>query len=136
MEVAEPKTPVFLATPSLYKQLEVECDKEHPHETWGITKIGNSLQYDTALEAEYPNLLCQRMADLLADAVNLPRPPIQATPSRTSRRILGLHVKQAPPLVPEFSSFLEMTQQPTQPNHKGLTFRKRGGKHREPTARP
>ena len=116
----------LLATPGLYKELEAECDKEHPHEPWGITKVGNSLQYDTALEAEYPNLLCQRMADLLADAVNLPRPPIQATPSRTSRHILGHHVKQAPPLVPEFSSFLEMTQQPTQPNHKCLTSHIRG----------
>jgi len=111
----------LLATPGLYKELEAECDKAHPHEPWGITKVGNSLQYDTALEAEYPNLLCQRMADLLADAVDLPRPPIQAKTSRTSRRILGHHVKQAPPLVPEFSSFLEMTEPPTQPNHRCLT---------------
>ena len=116
----------LLATPGLYTQLAAECDKQHPHEPWGITKVGNSLQYDTALEAEYPNLLCQRMADLLAQAVDLPRPPIQAKPSSTSRRILAHHVKQAPPLVPEFSSFLEMMQPPTQPNHKCLTSHIRG----------
>ena len=66
------------------------------------------------------------MADLLADAVNLPRPPIKATTSGTSRCILGHHVKHAPPLVPEFSSFLEMAQPPTQPNHKCLTSHIRG----------
>ena len=110
----------LLATKGLYTQLAAPCDGQHQHAPWGITKIGNSLHYDTAAEAEYPHLLCQRMADLLAEAVELPRPPCTSTTSSTSRRILGQHVKQAPPLVPEFSTFLELTQEPKQPNHKCL----------------
>jgi len=116
----------LLATPDLYTSLMAPCDGQHQHAPWGITKIGNSLQYDTAAEAEYPHLFCQRMADLLAEAVQLPRPPFMSTTSATSRRIKGHHVKQAPPLVPEFSQFLELTHEPKQPNHKCLASHIRG----------
>ena len=116
----------LLATPNLYSQLAVACDAKHDHAPWNITKMGNSLQYDTAAEAEYPPLLCQRMADLLAEAVQLPLPPAKATTSSTSRRVLGNHVKQAPPLVPEFAAIVEMPHEPKQPNHRCLTSHVQG----------
>ena len=110
----------LLATPGLYGPLAVACDQSHTHEPWGITKIGNSLQYDTAAEAEYPQLLCQRMADLLATKVQLPVQPSCQSVSRTSRRVMGHHVKQAPPLVPEFASITEMIHEPSQPGYRLL----------------
>ena len=116
----------LLATPDLYSQLAIACDAQHDHAPWGITKVGNSLQYDTAAEAEYPPLLCKRMADLLAKAVQLPLPPTKETTSSTSRRVLGNHVKQAPPLVPEFAAIIEMSHEPKQPNHRCLTSHVQG----------
>ena len=131
MAANEPKTPGFLASKGLYTPLAGECDGQHAHEPWRITKIGTSLHYDTATEAEYPALLCKRMADLLADAVQLPQPPANVTTSRTSRRILGQHTKQAPPLVPEFSAIIEMDKEPSQANHKCLTSHLQGQNHRD-----
>ena len=116
----------LLASKGLYTSLAGECDGSHDHEPWRITKVGTTLHYDTAAEAEYPALLCKRMADLLAQAVNLPLPPSQTTASRTSRRILGHHTKMAPPSVPEFSTILEMDKEPTQDNHRCLTSQLRG----------
>ena len=116
----------LLATKGLYTSIAAECDGSHDHEPWRITKVGTTLHYDTASEAEYPALLCKRMADLLAQAVDLPQPPSQTTTSRTSRRILGHHTKMAPPLVPEFSTILELDTEPTQANHKCLTSQLRG----------
>ena len=66
------------------------------------------------------------MADMLGEAANLQRPPVQESASATSRHVLGNHVKQAKPLVPEFSSFLDLDHGPTQPNHKLLTSHLQG----------
>ena len=116
----------LLASQGLYTALAGECDGQHEHEPWRITKVGTSLQYDTATEAEYPVLFCKRMANLLAESVQLQQPPCNATITRTSRRILGHHTKQAPPLVPEFSKILEMGAEPTQANHRCLASHLQG----------
>ena len=116
----------LLATPGLYSSLAATCDNSHPHEPWRITKIGPTLHYDTAAEAEYPPLLCQRMADLLGAKVNLAMPPMSASSSRASRRTMGNHVKQAPPLVPEFSAIVEMPNEPNAPGFRILTSQLQG----------
>ena len=116
----------LLASQGLYTALAGPCDGQHEHEPWRITKVGTSLQYDTATEAEYPVLFCKRMADLLAESVQLPQPPYSSTNTRTSRRILGHHTKQAPPLVPEFSEIVEMNAEPTQANHPCLASQLQG----------
>ena len=105
----------LLASRGLYTALAGQCDGQHEHEPWRITKVGTSLQYDTATEAEYPVLFCKRMADLLAESVQLPQPPCSSTNTRTSRRILGHHTKQA-----------EMDAEPTQANHRCLASQLQG----------
>lgn len=115
-----------LGAEGLYTQLAAKCDGSHDHAPCGITKVGNSLQPDTAAGAEYPSLRCKRMADMLGEATNLQRPPVREIASATSRHVLGNHAKQAKPLVPEFSSFLDLTHEPTQSNHKLLTSHLRG----------
>ena len=88
--------------------------------------MGNALQFDTALEAEYPKLLCDRMADLLALRIGLPMPPATLSQTRASRHTLGQHVKQAPPLVPEFATIRETDSPPHHPSHRLLTSHVQG----------
>ena len=58
------------------QQLGVMCDRQHAHKGWSVSKsLSGKWQYDTASEAEYPLLLCQRIAAIisqLAHAQNLP----------------------------------------------------------------
>ena len=85
----------LLASAGLYSQLAMSCDNSHPHEAWNIAKTPDGLRFDTALEAEYPSKLCQRMADLLAAKLHLPVVPPPLAPHATARRALGTHVKRA-----------------------------------------
>eukprot|EP00435_Cladocopium_sp_Y103_P065585 s1743_g27.t1 len=83
--------------------------------------MGSHLQYDTALEAEYPTVLCQRMSDLLAKSVGLPQSPGQFKMSQAARRATGHHVKQSPPLVPEFERVVDLDHVPTEAGYRCLT---------------
>jgi len=102
----------LLSSPDLFSPLAIECDSGHEHEQWNIQRVGDGLQFDTALEAEYPPLLCRRMADLLADYVKLPLYP-QLNPNQAARRGMGIFVKKAPPLVPEFSHIYQSYEVPS-----------------------
>ena len=97
----------LLATPGLYTTLAATCDNSHIHEPWRIQQVASGLHYDTASEAEYPRLLCQRMADLLATSVKLPPMSTETTLSKQARHVLGSHVKQNAPLVPEFATYMD-----------------------------
>jgi len=116
----------LLATSGLYDSLAAECNGSHDHAPWTIQRHGSGLKYDTASEAEYPQLLCTRMADLLATQVNLPADACFLSQSKQARHVLGQHVKQPPPLVPEFSRIIEVDAQPTQPGYKLLTSQIQG----------
>ena len=109
---ARAKNTRLLSTPGLYTTLAATCDNNHTHEPWRIQKVASGLHYDTAAEAEYPPLLCQRMADLLAKSVKLPPMSTTTTMSRQARHVLGSHVKQNAPLVPEFATYMEAAQAP------------------------
>ena len=52
----------LLASLGLYDSLGIQCDHTHAHKPWHITSREQHLEFATALEAEYPRLLCQRMA--------------------------------------------------------------------------
>ena len=48
-------------------QLGVMCDHSHDHKAWKVSKsLDGRWQYDTASEAEYPLLLCQRVAIIIS----------------------------------------------------------------------
>ena len=93
----------ILATRGLFSKLEAECDNSHEHQPWGIVRHHQGLRFDTASEAEYPSLLCKRMATALADFVNLPIDFARQVLSRQIRRRLG-HVTNVAPLVSLFST--------------------------------
>ena len=44
-------------------QLAVRCDGKHKHKQWGVSKsLAGGWKFDTASEAEYPLVFCQRVA--------------------------------------------------------------------------
>ena len=117
----------LLSSPELFSPLAIECDSNHEHEQWNIHRVGDGLQFDTALEAEYPSLLCRRMADLLADYVKLPLYP-QLNPNQAARRGMGIFVKKAPPLVPEFSHIYQSYEVPSDAGCKCIVSHLEGAK--------
>ena len=92
----------ILSSPNIFTRLIMECDGGHAHAPWNIQREGAGLKFDTAEEAEYPTTLCSRMADLLAEYIDLPNHH-RMNPNQDARRGLGIFVKKAPPLVPEFA---------------------------------
>ena len=48
----------LLSTPGLYSSLAAECENQHIHKPWTITQTSVGLQFATAEEAEYPDVLC------------------------------------------------------------------------------
>ena len=55
----------------LFAQLQVSCDKSHAHAPWGTTKLRGRTVFNTASEAQYPLVLCQRMAVLVVQQLDL-----------------------------------------------------------------
>ena len=95
-------------------QLGVLCDKHHTHKGWSVSKtLNGKWQYDTASEAEYPLLLCQRIAAIISRSAcdrQLPvHPEPRSTPlahhqaSTTCKLAAGKQPKgrRAPPMLPE-----------------------------------
>lgn len=81
------------------------------------------LKFDTATEAEYPTLLCKRMADLLCSHLNLPLQTRPLSQHAEVSRSLGNHVTK--PLIPEFFDIQLMTTD-LPPNAKILTSHLQG----------
>ena len=49
------------------KKLERDCDDRHTHEPWGLFENSQGYAFYTALEAEYPDVLCERAAELVKE---------------------------------------------------------------------
>ena len=65
---ARPKRTQLLGTLPGSRQLALLCDGGHQHEAWGVRRSQGRWHFDTASEAVYPYLLCQRLARLIATA--------------------------------------------------------------------
>ena len=77
--------------------LACECDGQHKHLPFALTRVSNRWQFDTALEAEYPLALCQKFCSLVKATLPLQPRPLPRPTVRQSRRLA--------PLIPEFRSF-------------------------------
>ena len=50
------------------ERLGIRCDKSHPHRAWSVSRaVGGGWKFDTSAEAEYPMILCSRMAKIFAE---------------------------------------------------------------------
>ncbi|CAE7226871.1 unnamed protein product [Symbiodinium sp. CCMP2592] len=87
----------ILGSPGLFSSLRASCDSSHTHAPWTIDQTGRGPRFATAEEAQYPRLLCLRMAQALATRHQLPEPVPNASAS------LSQSVRRGPrPLIPEF----------------------------------
>ena len=107
----------WLATRGLLTSLRVECDGKHQHKPWGFTSdaLKPGWNFATAEEAEYPTVLCQRVAQLVHAALVakgfLPLPNSISDPGLTDRQRIKLsrastgklpRGRALPPLISEF----------------------------------
>ena len=102
-----------------YSSLHVSCDNSHVHAPWGAKAPG---QFYTAEEAEFPELLCERIATIASGlatniiskssslhvpndhdtpTVPMPRPPPPAIAVKVAAS-LQPRGERHPPLIPEF----------------------------------
>ena len=112
----------LLASPKLYDELAVQCSNDHPHKPWFVVSTGSKLEFATALEAEYPRLLCTRMAACLkniAESRHL-RLGQNLSSSQAARQAWGVQVARSKPLIPEFKDFYYSDSQFSQAGYKLL----------------
>ena len=112
----------LLASPKLYDELAVQCSNDHPHKPWFVVSTGSKLEFATALEAEYPRLLCTRMAACLkniAESRHL-RLGQNLSSSQAARQAWGVQVAESKPLIPEFKDFYYSDSQFSQAGYKLL----------------
>ena len=109
----------LLASPGLYDSLAVECDKTHSHKPWYVAARGRQLEFATALEAEYPRLLCQRMAHSMVqaaqDAMIALGPAL--TSAQQARHAWGTQTSRSKPLFCQFKQFVHLEKAVNEPSH-------------------
>ena len=94
----------FLVTDHTMDTLAQLCQDDHPHKPFGISHGAGGLSFDTALEASYPKLLCQRVVSCtlqLARNLAIPvTPPVR--PKELATATVGLQSRRHKQLVPEY----------------------------------
>ena len=55
---------------NLFESLSLRCDRSHQHASWKPYKLNGVLQFPTAQEAAYPQVLCDRVAHILLEEAN------------------------------------------------------------------
>ena len=112
------------ATQDVFSSLQSLCDDQHQHAKWNPIQQGSALQFPTAEEAAYPQLLCKRVAAVLqqyamdngALKVDTLGEQIVTTTSTSHRWILDMlpKGKKLKPLVSEFQSYCFFLVKPSQ----------------------
>ena len=126
----------LLASAHLYESLAGECKGDHEHLPWSIERDGRGLKYATAEEAQYPTLLCQRMAQCLVACATHHGLKLVALPTaaQRTRHALGNQTIKAKPLVPEFQRFEHSEVELSRPGYKLLASPLPGGSDTETPA--
>ena len=128
-----PKKTRLLASPGLYTSLAQECDHSHEHLPWGVQQQGDSLFFSTADEAEYPHLLCKRMAQCLVDYSALKSIPLSSPQSsaQRARNAWGSQTSNSRPLIAEFRDFVYPTEALDTPGYRLLASPSTGATNTE-----
>jgi len=58
------KVTTFYMNDSTFSSLALTCDGSHSHLPWTVTRSTDGVTFSTASEAEYPELLCQRLSSV------------------------------------------------------------------------
>ena len=71
------KATLWWSNKDWFLPLTVECDKSHAHASWKPTlTLDRKIIFPTAGEAQYPQLLCDRLANLIMVALQLATPQL------------------------------------------------------------
>ena len=98
----------LLGTPGLFTSLEASCPQNHKHASWQPYRSEQGIVFPTAAEAEYPALLCRRMANCvqqMAQTMNI-TPKVSARLKDLLKLNMGQQTVSHPPLVPEYKSYV------------------------------
>ena len=100
-----PKKTKFLCTHHYVQSLQAECPGEpsdHVHLPYAIRFDGHRCNFDTAIESEYPELLCKRIAQCLKNAF-VDQYAAYAFKTPTNGALSGVkQTKKHASLIPEF----------------------------------
>ena len=106
----------------MYNELALDCDGRHDHQPYNIQFDGH-WQFDTAAEGAYPDVLCQRMALALSQALPQRVPSRASTGLRATTASMNLRQShKLMQLIPEFIKVfpLDLAQKPLPPMCKNL----------------
>ena len=122
------------STKDVFAELQSLCDGKHQHAQWNPVQQGSALQFPTAEEAAYPQLLCKRIAAILlkyaiskgALQVDTLENQVTSTVSTSHRWILDMlpKGKKLKPLVSEFQSYCFFLVNPSQEPESSTFFQK------------
>ena len=95
------KATTFLVSKGLnFSSLALRCDGGHAHKPWGLT-FEKGCIFATALERNYPHLLCRRIAAIVAKTFSVAKPEERMQTEKVSAALQPK--KRHKPLVPEYS---------------------------------
>ena len=112
----------LLATPGLFTELEACCPQNHVHASWQPFRTEQGIAFPTAAEAEYPSLLCDRMANCVLQMAKTfgVTPQIQPRLKDLLKLNMGQQTVRHPPLIPEYKTFVFSQSPVSDPAYKLL----------------
>ena len=112
----------LLATAGLFTSLSVDCPGNHVHASWQPYKDEQGVVFPTAAEAEYPKLLCDRMAQCILHMVSDwgVHPKVCPRLKDLLKMNMGSQSVRHPPLVPEYKMYVHTEEAVTDPAYKLL----------------
>ena len=112
----------LLATPTVFSDLEQYCSGDHQHASWTPYQHNGRLCFPTASEAEYPTILCDRMAACVLKFASSRNIVVSQTPKLKDlmKLQLGQQSIKHPPLIPEFKDFVFLEKSSDEPHLKLL----------------
>ena len=112
----------LLSTPGLFTSLAADCSQDHQHASWQPYKDEHGVIFPTAAEAEYPKVLCDRMAQCVLSMVSNMgvKPHISPRLKDLLKMTMGHQNVRHPPLIPEYKMYVHTESEETNPAYKLL----------------
>ena len=113
----------LLAMSDLFSTLAIDCSKDHQHASWQPFRSEHGVVFPTAMEAEYPPLLCNRMAECVRKSAEQMGviPSLQPRLKELLNLSLGHQTLRHEPLIPEYAMVFHTDAPIQHESHKLLS---------------
>ena len=113
----------LLATSDLFSTLAIDCPGDHKHASWQPFRGEHGVVFPTAMEAEYPPLLCNRMAECVRQSAAHMGviPSLQPRLKELLNLNLGHQTLRHEPLIPEYATVFQTDAPLQHESHKLLS---------------